>query len=196
MKHASPLFFLIVFLASSHATAQEDPCAGITCSGAGQCAVNELGDPTCICNEGYAVDETGLNCLAAVTATTSAPPPAETAAPAPKTCPTAEEVLLQVNKVKAIKQLVVWPIFFALGTGVLIGGAVLYDRDSKLWALHLAMLVTGGFIAAASALIIAIYAVRVSRINKRLRQCRGIACIDFSEDTQLAFHPDGLALHF
>jgi hypothetical protein len=192
MKHAVPLFLAILF-ATTHASAQENPCEGVTCSGAGVCALSESGGPICACNEGYAPDATGLNCLAVVAAT--APPPAE-ATPAAGTCPTAEEVLLQVNKGRAIKQLVVWPIFFAIGTAVLIGGAVIFDRDSKLWPLHLAMMVTGGFIAAASALIIAIYAVKISRINRRLRECRGIACIDFTEDTQLAFHPSGLSLSF
>ncbi len=193
MKHAV-FAFLVVLLATAHASAQDDPCAGITCSGAGACTTTGAGVATCQCNEGFAPDATGLNCLVVVTGTAPAPAPA--LAPAPETCPTAEEVLLQVNKGRAIKQLVVWPIFFVLSSALFIGGAVIFDRDSKLWPLHLAMMVTGGFIAASSLLIIAIYAARVARINKRLRECRGIACVDFAEDTQLAFHPFGLTLSF
>jgi hypothetical protein len=193
MKHAALLFFAIM-LASPLVDAQEDPCAGVTCSDAGTCAVAEDGSARCTCNEGYVPDGTGLSCLAVVAATPVAPPPE--AAAAPKTCPTAEEVLLQVNKGRAIKQLVVWPIFFAAGTALLIAGAVMFDRDSKLWPLHLALMVTGGFIAAASALIVAIYAVKITRINRRLRECRGIACIDFADDVELAFHPTGLSLNF
>lgn len=192
MKHAV-LLFLAILLASTHASAQDNPCEGVTCSGAGVCALSESGGPICACNEGYAPDATGLNCIAVVAAT--APPPEE-AKPAGGTCPTAEEVILQVNKGRAIKQLVVWPIFFAVGTAVLIAGAVMFDRDSKLWPLHLAMLVTGGFIAAASALIIAIYAVKITKINRRLRECRGIACIDFTQDTRLTFQPSALSLSF
>ena len=194
MKNAIPLFFAIV-LASPLADAQENPCEGVTCSGAGVCALSESGGPICACNEGYVPDATGLNCVAVVAATAPAPPPAA-ATTAPKACPTAEEVILQVRKGKTIKQLVIWPIFFGIGTAVLIGGAVIYDRDSKLWALHLAMLVTGGFIAAASALIIALSAARIVKINRRLRECRGFACIDFTEDTKLAFQPNGLVLTF
>ena len=133
--------------------------------------------------------------MAVVAATAVAPPPAETT-PASGTCPTAEEVLLQVNKGRAIKQLVIWPIFFGIGTALLITGAVIFDRDSKLWPLHLALMVTGGFIAAASVLIIALSAAKVARINRRLRECRGIACIDFNENVELALQPTGLALNF
>lgn len=195
MKYAVPLFFAVA-LASSLADAQEDPCEGVACSGAGTCAVAEDGSPRCACNEGYAPDATGQNCVAVVAATATAAPPVVETTPAAGRCPTAEEVLLQVNKGRAIKQLVVWPIFFGIGTALLITGAVIWDRDSKLWPLHLALLVTGGFIAAASALIVAIYAARIVKINRRLRECRGIACIDFTEDTRLAFQPGGLVLSF
>ena len=195
MKYAVALLFAI-WLASPIADAQENPCEGVTCSGAGVCAQSESGGPVCVCHEGYAPDATGLNCVAVVAAAAPATPPPAEATPAPKTCPTEEEVFLQIRKVKTIKQLVVWPIFLGIGTAVLITGAVLYDRDSKLWALHLAMLVTGGFIAAASALIIALSIARMVKTNRRLRECRGFACIDFAEDTQLAFQPNGLALSF
>jgi len=195
MKYAVPLFFAIV-LASPLADAQENPCEGVTCSGAGTCAIAPDGSATCTCNDGYSPDSTGLNCLAVVAATVpAAPPPAETT-PAHGTCPTAEEVILQIKKGKTIKQLVIWPIFFVIGTAVLIGGAVILDRDSKLWPLHLAMMVTGGFIALASALIIALSAVKISKINRRLRECRGIACIDFTENVDLAFQPNALVLTF
>ena len=194
MKYAVPLFFAIT-LASPLADAQENPCVGITCSGAGVCALSETGGPICACHEGYAPDATGLNCLAVVTTAPVAPPPAETT-PAPGTCPTAEEVILQVNKGRAIKQLVIWPIFFGAGTALLIAGAVMFDRDEKLWPLHLALMVTGGFIAFAGALIIAVYAVKITKINRRLRECRGIACIDFTENVDLALQPNGLVLNF
>ena len=51
MKHAVPLFFAIL-LASPLADAQENPCEGVTCSGAGVCALSESGGPICACNEG------------------------------------------------------------------------------------------------------------------------------------------------
>jgi len=193
MKYAFLLFFAIVLVAPL-ADAQADPCEGVTCSGAGTCAVGADGSAACTCNEGYAPDGTGQNCLAVVAATPVAPPPE--AAAAPKTCPTAEEVLLQVNKGRAIKQLVIWPIFFGIGTALWITGAVIFDRDSKLWPLHLALVVTGGFIAAASVLIIALSAAKVARINRRLRECRGIACIEFRDDVKLAFEPGSLSLSF
>lgn len=189
MKYAVPLFFAIG-LFSPLAGAQGDPCEGITCPG-GTCAVGADGSPVCVCNEGYAPDATGQGCLAVVAAT-----PVQPEAAAPKTCPTGEEVMLQISKGRAIKQLVIWPIFFGVGTALWITGAVIWQRDAKLWPLHLALVVTGGFIAAASVLIIALSAARVARVNKRLRQCRGIACIDLGEEVDLAFQPSGLVLTF
>jgi hypothetical protein len=104
--------------------------------------------------------------------------------------------MLNINKFRAVKQLVIWPIFFVLGGGVAIAGGALYVRDPKWWPIYLSMMVTGGFIAAASLLIIAIYAARLVRTNRKLDACRGLACIDIADDIDLAIQPTGLALTF
>ncbi len=68
------------------APSQPDPCAGNTCSSHGSCVVRE-GRPTCTCQSGYLVDETGLKCILEKTSPPPTPapvPPASAAAtPAP-----------------------------------------------------------------------------------------------------------------
>lgn len=55
---------LVVLSFSNVAFAQRgNPCAGVSCSGAGQCVVVQ-GRPSCSCQQGYAPDSSGLNCIA------------------------------------------------------------------------------------------------------------------------------------
>jgi len=62
------LLLLLALAAPAEAVAQDDPCAGVSCSNHGTC-VTKGGDPACACDEGFIPDQTtGLSCQPAAPA--------------------------------------------------------------------------------------------------------------------------------
>jgi hypothetical protein len=65
MRYCLLLLLMAILTAQPAFAKKKNPCAGVSCSGAGTCVVAAHGGPACTCFPGYGPDPSGLNCLPA-----------------------------------------------------------------------------------------------------------------------------------
>lgn len=156
---------LLLFVASpTHAQeATEDPCTGVSCSGHGTCRVIDE-SPACACEEGFAPDASGLNCVA--TAAEAQPEADSTPAAEDASASSGEDTGRLIQRGRPGYALWLSGLLLEVsGLSVAVVGSALYyaDPDVGIGTATIVMWAVGGSAVAGGIALLVIGLVRMRR---------------------------------